>query len=85
MRVAIIGLKGHWGYYRDGLEALPQHQLAGVAEEDVHLELKDDILIVVAAKGEKKYRKEVLLPASFTSEKMTYTCRNGVLEVRLAR
>ena len=60
-------------------------EMPGVAEEDVHLELKDDILIVVAAKGEKKYRKEVLLPATFGVKKMTYTCRNGVLEVRLAR
>ena len=60
-------------------------EMPGVGEEDVQLELKDDILTIVAAKGEKKYRKEVLLPASFSAEKMTYTCRNGVLEVKLAR
>jgi len=60
-------------------------EMPGVAEEDVHLELKDDVLIVVAEKGEKKYRKEVLLPASFSVKKMTHSCRNGVLEVRLAR
>jgi HSP20 family protein len=60
-------------------------EMPGVAEEDVHLELKDDILVLVAVKGEKKYRKEVLLPASFSVEKMSFVCRNGVLEVRLAR
>jgi len=60
-------------------------EMPGVAEEDVQLELQDDILTVVAAKGEKKYRKEVLLPASFSAKKMTYTCGNGVLEVRLTR
>jgi HSP20 family protein len=60
-------------------------EMPGVAEEDVHLEVKDDILTLTAGKGEKKYRKEVLLPESFSPEQMSHTCRNGVLEVRLTK
>ncbi len=60
-------------------------ELPGVAKEDVHLELRDDILVIVAETGEKKYRKEVLLPAAFPAEAMSRTYRNGVLQVRFQK
>jgi HSP20 family protein len=49
------------------------------------LELHDDILTIAASRDAKKYRKEVLLPASFAEESMSRTCRNGILEVKLTR
>jgi HSP20 family protein len=60
-------------------------EMPGISQEDVRLELHDDILVLSASHGPKNYRKEVLLPASFSAEGMSYTCRNGVLEVKLAR
>ena len=60
-------------------------EMAGVGAEEVKLELQDDVLTIVAEGGEKKYRKEMLLPASFSADKMSHTCRNGVLEVRLGK
>jgi len=60
-------------------------EMPGVGEDSVQVDLKDDILTISASKGEKKYRKEVLLPQSFTPSQMTRTCRNGVLEVTLAK
>jgi HSP20 family protein len=60
-------------------------ELPGVGTDDVKLELHDDILTIAAARGAKKYRKEVLLPTSFAEESMSQTCRNGILEVKLAR
>lgn len=60
-------------------------EMPGVGAEDVRLELADDILTIVAEKGAKKYRKEVLLPAACTTDRMSHTCRNGVLEVKLGR
>lgn len=60
-------------------------ELPGIAAENLQLELKDDILTISAVKGDKKYRKEVLLPAVFTQENMSHSCRNGILEVRFAR
>jgi len=60
-------------------------ELPGIGPDDVKLELSDDVLIIAAERKTKKYRKEVLLPASFAPESMSHTCRNGVLEVKLAR
>lgn len=59
-------------------------EMPGVAEKDVQLDLKDDILTIAASRGATKYRKELLLPRSFSEARMTHTCRNGVLEVKLA-
>ncbi|WP_435011890.1 Hsp20/alpha crystallin family protein (plasmid) [Tundrisphaera lichenicola] len=60
-------------------------ELPGISDEDIKLELRDDVLEILAERGPKKYRKEVLLPASFEAESMTSSCRNGVLEIKLAR
>lgn len=60
-------------------------ELPGVSEEDIRLELRDDVLEITAERGPKKYHKEVLLPASFEARAMTSSCRNGVLEIKLAR
>ena len=57
-------------------------ELPGVSTGDVRIEVKDDVLIIAATKGEKKYRKEVLLPGSYQREKMRLSCNNGVLEIR---
>ena len=60
-------------------------EMPGVGDKDVTVEVKDDVLLIVAEAGDKKYRKEVLLPASFTADRMSHTCHNGVLEVKLAK
>lgn len=60
-------------------------EVPGVMQEDVRLELRNDILTLVAERGEKKYRKEMLLPASFSSDKMSYTCRGGIVEIRIEK
>ena len=60
-------------------------EMPGVSETDVHVELKDDILTLAAARGDTKYRKEVLLPRAFTAAQMTHICRNGILKVKLIK
>jgi HSP20 family protein len=60
-------------------------EMPGIAPEDVKLELDDDLLTIAAERGDKKYRREVLLPATFTAERMSSKCHNGVLEIRLAK
>jgi HSP20 family protein len=57
-------------------------EMPGIGVEDVQITVEDDLLIVTAAHGEKKYRKEVLLPASFAREKMHVTCNQGVVEIK---
>jgi HSP20 family protein len=68
----------------------PEHvlvvaEMPGVDQECLTLDLHDDVLTIDAGRGEKRYHKEVLLPASFTEDRMTHTCRNGVLEVKFQK
>jgi HSP20 family protein len=60
-------------------------ELPGIAAEDVRLELREDLLVIDAQRGSKKYHKEERLPCAPPLEKMTCTCNNGVLEVRLGK
>lgn len=60
-------------------------EVPGIMQEDVQLELHEDVLVLAAEKGEKKYRKEVLLPAICSSDKMSFSCRNGILEIRIIK
>jgi HSP20 family protein len=57
-------------------------ELPGIGKEDVGIDVKDDVLTISAERGDKKYRKEVLLPRSVSKEKMQVSCNNGVLEIK---
>jgi HSP20 family protein len=57
-------------------------ELPGIGKEDVQVEVKDDVLTISAERGDKKYRKEVLLPCNVSKEKMQISCNNGVLEIK---
>ncbi|HEV3112486.1 MAG TPA: Hsp20/alpha crystallin family protein [Candidatus Binataceae bacterium] len=57
-------------------------EMPGISESDLKLEVHDDVLIVVAEAGDKKYRKEVLLPKSCPRERMTLSCNNGIVKIR---
>ena len=57
-------------------------EMPGVSVEDVKITVEDDLLTISAQRGDKKYRKEVLLPASCAREKMQVTCNNGVVEIK---
>lgn len=60
-------------------------ELPGIGPEDVQIDLKDDILTLSAERGDKKYRKEILLPAVFPREKMTISCKNGIVEIKCVK
>lgn len=60
-------------------------EMPGISLKDVEITVEDDLLTIVAERGDKKYRKEVLLPASFTREKTHVTCNNGVVEIKCMR
>jgi HSP20 family protein len=62
--------------------ALVVAEMPGIGAEDVRLEVHDDVLTIQAEQGDKKYRKEVLLPRSYPRDKMTISCNNGILEIR---
>jgi HSP20 family protein len=57
-------------------------ELPGIGKEDLRIDLKDDVLTIFAERGDKKYRKEVLLPRSVAKEKIQVSCKNGILEIK---
>ena len=60
-------------------------ELPGVEEENIHLEVKDDILDLAAEAKDRKYSKEVLLPSSVDAGSMESSYKNGILEIRLRK
>jgi HSP20 family protein len=60
-------------------------EMPGINEKDITVELRDDILTIAAATGERKYHKEVLLDVPVTSEGLTRSYRNGILEIRICK
>lgn len=57
-------------------------EMPGISVKDVRLEVKDDLLTIDAAKDDKMYRKEILLPRSYPREKMGVSCNNGILRIK---
>jgi HSP20 family protein len=60
-------------------------EMPGITVEDLRISVEDDLLSITAERGDKKYRKEVLLPAASTREKTQATCNNGVVEIKCMR
>ena len=57
-------------------------EMPGVGPEDIKINVRDDVLTISAQKGEKKYRKEVLLHHGLSKEKTRVTCNNGIVTIR---
>ncbi|MBI5400405.1 Hsp20/alpha crystallin family protein [Candidatus Saganbacteria bacterium] len=60
-------------------------EMPGVNEKDIKLDLKDDILDISAQSGDRKYHKEVLLPLKLMTENLTFSYKNGILEVKIKK
>ena len=60
-------------------------EMPGVNEQDVKLELKGDILDISAKSGDRKYHKEILLPAKVKLETLVSSYKNGILEVKIKK
>jgi HSP20 family protein len=60
-------------------------EIPGVSEDGISVDLKGDILEISAVGKNRKYRKEVLLPVQVKKETLSYTFKNGILEVRIKK
>lgn len=60
-------------------------EMPGVSAEDVKLDFKDDVLTITAEKKDKKYRKEIILPAGYEQAKSNISCNNGIIEIKCTR
>lgn len=70
--------------FDEGETVLVVAELPGVAEEEITVDVKDDILTLETA-GERKYSKEVLLPCPVDAATIKKAHKNGVLELRLKK
>ncbi len=57
-------------------------EMPGVEAEDVKVEVNQDILTFSAEREDRKYRKEILLPAECSSENLKIGCKNGIVEIK---
>jgi len=71
--------------FDEGNEVVVIAEIPGVAESDINLEIKEDILLLSASDEDRQYRKEVLLPCAVVAETMRSSYRNGILEIRLTK
>lgn len=60
-------------------------ELPGVDADDIRFEVEGDVLTLSASRGERKYRKELLLPAPAGTKGASPSYRNGVFEIRLPK
>jgi len=59
-------------------------EMPGVDESNIHLEVKEDILIIEASDKDRKYAKELLLPCPVVGT-VESSYKNGVLEIMLRK
>ena len=60
-------------------------EMPGVNQEDIKLDLKEDILDISVQSGDRKYHKEVLLPAKVRAETLESSYKNGILEIKIKK
>jgi HSP20 family protein len=60
-------------------------EMPGIEQNDIQLDLKDDILDIVASGKIRKYRKELLLPLKAVKENLSFNYNNGILEIRIKK
>ena len=60
-------------------------EVPGVSKEDIDVKIKGRTLVISAASGDRKYYKEVELPADVKPETAKASYRNGVLEVKIMK
>ena len=60
-------------------------EMPGVKEEAISVDLKGDILDIKAVSKERKYHKELLLPKKVKPDTLTFSYKNGILEVKMKK
>jgi len=71
--------------FDEGEHLLLVAELPGVDAADIRFEVKDDILTLNAAHGERKYRKELLLPSLVRAEEAQPSYLNGIYKLKLPK
>ncbi len=70
--------------FDEGNEVVLIAEIPGVDVGDISIEVVGDILLL-ETKGERRYAREILLPAAVEANSLHKTYRNGILELRLVK
>lgn len=60
-------------------------ELPGVNEADIRFELRHDVLELSAQRGDRRYHKEILLPAAVSAKGSKSSYNNGIFELTLPK
>ncbi|MCR6668458.1 MAG: Hsp20/alpha crystallin family protein [archaeon YNP-WB-040] len=60
-------------------------EMPGVNKEDIKIRIDDDRLTISAQTGDRKYYKEITLPAKVKKESAKASYKNGILELKLEK
>ncbi|MBU3980738.1 MAG: Hsp20/alpha crystallin family protein [Proteobacteria bacterium] len=60
-------------------------EMPGIEKNDIHLEIKGDILDISAEGKKRKYQKEILLSRPAKTKDMKWSYKNGVLEIKVKK
>jgi HSP20 family protein len=60
-------------------------ELPGITRKDVELSLTDDLLTISAARDQRRYYQEILLPGPHPCNRLEFSCNNDILEIRAFR
>ncbi|MBI4296133.1 MAG: Hsp20/alpha crystallin family protein [Chloroflexi bacterium] len=60
-------------------------ELPGVSEQGIKVEVSGDILNLTTSDTDRRYAKEILLPAKAKPQSLKTTYLNGILEIRLEK
>jgi HSP20 family protein len=82
--------------FDEGEEIIILAEMPGVNQEDIKVDFpeisgsrqgreKGDILDISGQSGDRKYHKEVLLPAKVKAETLTSSYKNGILEIKIKK
>ncbi|MBI5560299.1 MAG: Hsp20/alpha crystallin family protein, partial [Deltaproteobacteria bacterium] len=60
-------------------------EMPGVEKEDVDIKVKEGHLELKVQRGKKKYYKYLLLPSAVDESTLSSSCKNGILEIKIAK
>ena len=66
-------------------EVIVMAEMPGINADDIKLDLKEDILDISAQNKDRKYHKEVLLPAKIKAETLQSSYKNGILKIKMKK
>jgi len=56
-------------------------EMPGITADDISVSVDGDVMNVEASRGDKKYRKEILLPKPVVRSRIKVVCNNGIVEI----